>query len=102
MKIMGTLGEIRGNMENIEVYSFLKQKLDVFDFGDADLGHGGGDLKLIKGFINSIKKGNRGLTSAEVTLESHLLVFAAEEARLSNSVVDFNVFLNPELSILFI
>lgn len=89
LKIMGTLGEIRGNMENIELYNFLNKKLVTYNFGDSDLGHGGGDPKLIKGFINAVRSGKQGLTSAEVSLDSHLLVFAAEEARHSRSVVDF-------------
>ncbi len=89
LKAMGTLGEIRGNMETIEVYNFLNKNLDTYDFGDSNLGHGGGDPELIKGFINAVTTGKDGLTSAEVSLDSHLIVFAAEEARLTSSVVNF-------------
>ncbi len=91
LKVMGTLGEIRGNMETIEVYNFSKKKLDTYDFGTSNLGHGGGDPELIKGFINAVRTGksNDILTTAEVSLDSHLLVFAAEHARLTSSVVNF-------------
>ena len=47
-------------------------------------GHGGGDILLIKEFVDYIKGGNKIRTSAKVSLESHLMAFAAEKSRLSN------------------
>jgi predicted dehydrogenase len=42
-------------------------------------------------FIESIRSGDSGatLTTAEQALESHLLAFAAEKARLEGQVVQF-------------
>ena len=53
--------------------------------------HGGGDTGLARTFVNSVAAQNQavmGVTPEEV-LDSHLLVFAAEQARKENRVVDF-------------
>ena len=44
----------------------------------------------MKSFIDSIlnKSKSDKLTSASVSLESHVLAFAAEESRLNNSVIE--------------
>jgi predicted dehydrogenase len=55
----------------------------------AGSGHGGGDFELMAAFIESIRRGNAGAarTTAEQALESHLMAFAAEQARLEGRVV---------------
>ncbi len=57
----------------------------------AGSGHGGGDFELMAAFIESIRSGDAGpaRTTAEQALESHLLAFAAERARLEGQVVQF-------------
>ncbi|MFN8472616.1 MAG: Gfo/Idh/MocA family oxidoreductase [Anaerolineae bacterium] len=50
-------------------------------------GHGGGDFSLMSAFIKTIRDGEPALTTARVSLESHLMAFAAEEARLNRTVV---------------
>lgn len=55
--------------------------------------HGGGDLGLIESFIKSLQLGSKEpLTSAKTSLESHMMAFAAEEARLTNKVIQMDVF----------
>ena len=51
---------------------------------DPKSGHGGGDFGLMAGFVKAIKVAdeNASLTTARTSLESHLMAFAAEEARL--------------------
>lgn len=52
-------------------------------------GHGGGDFGLVRSFLNAMNgQPDDRLTSAQVSLESHLLAFAAEQARLESSVID--------------
>jgi len=52
-------------------------------------GHGGGDFGLMDAFVGSLNgTGQSVLTSARESVESHLMAFAAEEARLGNTVVD--------------
>ena len=52
-------------------------------------GHGGGDFGLMRDFVGALNgKRTRHQTTARVSLESHLLAFAAEEARASGRVVE--------------
>ncbi|MFN2145911.1 MAG: gfo/Idh/MocA family oxidoreductase, partial [Anaerolineales bacterium] len=51
-------------------------------------GHGGGDKGLIHAFANTLNgETPETLTDARSALESHLLAFAAEEARLTGTVI---------------
>jgi predicted dehydrogenase len=57
-------------------------------------GHGGGDTGVMHDFVQALRSGERHvLTSAERSLESHLLAFAAEEARATRRVVDVSAYL---------
>jgi predicted dehydrogenase len=54
----------------------------------GERGHGGGDERLLRDFADAVREGRgEGLTSARVSLESHLLAFAAEESRGTGRVV---------------
>lgn len=55
-------------------------------------GHGGGDAGLMAAFVAALERGagDQVLTGAEDSLESHLLAFAAEEARLSGEVIEMD------------
>lgn len=55
---------------------------------DAASGHGGGDEGIMADFVRVLRGEIAPLTTARVSLESHLLAFAAEEARLSGAVID--------------
>ncbi|GGI39581.1 Gfo/Idh/MocA family protein [Mammaliicoccus stepanovicii] len=87
VQIMGTKGEIRGNMETneISVFDFLTREEKVVKFPEVASGHGGGDEGIIKDFIQTInRKDNQTSKSvASKSLISHLMAFAAEESRLN-------------------
>ncbi len=52
-------------------------------------GHGGGDAGLMQAFLSSLRgDGQSARTTAAQALESHLLAFAAETARLEGRVLD--------------
>ena len=55
---------------------------------DNGSGHGGGDEGVMRAFVQTLRGTNPPLTDAQDALESHLLAFAAEAARLSNKTVD--------------
>jgi predicted dehydrogenase len=56
-------------------------------------GHGGGDAGVMHDFLLALQSGERRvLTSAADSLVSHLLAFAAEEARVSQCVIDLAVY----------
>jgi len=94
IKLMGTKGEIRGAMEKdeIEVIRFDTGFSEIISLKSpgGHVGHGGGDGGLIRDFLKLLKSGgsNSSLTSAENSVQSHLMAFAAEESRLSKRVVE--------------
>jgi hypothetical protein len=52
--------------------------------------HGGGDLALMTHFVGALVKDDPSLilSGPAESLESHMMVFAAEQARRDNHVVD--------------
>ncbi|MFN8493582.1 MAG: Gfo/Idh/MocA family oxidoreductase [Caldilineaceae bacterium] len=63
-------------------------KVEKIPVGDPnESGHGGGDHGLMADFLRTVRGEAEALTSARVSLESHLLAFAAEEARRNGTVV---------------
>ena len=72
---------LKGEVENVPVIA-----------RDAS-GHGGGDYGIVRSFLNTVKgRPDDSVTTARESLESHLLAFAAEEARLNKTVIDMEVF----------
>ena len=56
-------------------------------------GHGGGDYGIVRSFLNALQGApDDSVSTARESLESHLLAFAAEEARLERKVVDMEEF----------
>jgi predicted dehydrogenase len=55
----------------------------------AESGHGGGDFGLMAAFVKALQTRDEStaLTTARTSLESHLMAFAAEDARLDEKVV---------------
>jgi predicted dehydrogenase len=92
-RVFGTRGELYGDGRNIEHFDFLSDKTETIDtrkpIEDGGYGHGGGDLGLMQAFTSAIVSGDSGriLSGAQETLESHLMVFAAERARREGRVV---------------
>lgn len=87
VQIMGTKGEIRGNMEDnsISLYNFLTKHETIIRLSEPVGGHGGGDAKIMRSFLQEVRSYGEGvssLSSASVSLRSHLMAFAAEESRL--------------------
>lgn len=93
VRISGTRGYIDADSSTIRHFDFLTQEWQTIDTdaGDAGIlgGHGGGDGGIMEAFVAAVASGDRThiLSGPEETLESHLTVFAAEEARHQGSVV---------------
>lgn len=51
-------------------------------------GHGGGDYGVMAAFVRAVRGQESSPTSARASLESHLMAFAAEEARTSGETVE--------------
>lgn len=101
IKLMGTKGEIRGSMEKseIEVMNFLTGNKEVIHVGKAKSGHGGGDSGIMREFIRHIQSSDvsHGLTSAAVSVQSHLMAFAAEKSRLENKIINIDEYMKSLL-----
>lgn len=94
--IFGSLGEISGDGEHLFVSDYLtgtKRAVPVPapEFADR---HGGGDFNLLKTFVEAVRSGDTReiVSDAEVSLETHKLVFGAELARRENRVVELSEF----------
>lgn len=59
-------------------------------------GHGGGDAGLMRAFVRMIHGQADPLNSARSALQSHLLAFAAEKARLEERTIRMESFLQEE------
>ncbi len=92
------LGQALDYGNTIKIYDHLTGKEEFIlrtkmDF-EPESGHGGGDRLLIKSFIESIREKSpvEPLTSAQESLESHMMAFAAEESRKKNLVINLDEF----------
>ncbi|PTX58490.1 oxidoreductase family protein [Melghirimyces profundicolus] len=87
VQIMGTKGEIRGNLiqNRFTVYDFLNREQNEIRVHAPKDSHGGGDFGVIRQFLYEVRhySGKESLTSAKTSVQSHLMAFAAEESRLN-------------------
>lgn len=88
IKIFGTKAELYGHMEDsyIEIRPFggEVQKIHV-DISEATIGgHSGSDYFMMEQLYNELNGvESKGITYLDVSIESHLMSFAAEESRLN-------------------
>ncbi|GAB6991752.1 Gfo/Idh/MocA family protein [Paenibacillus pini] len=88
VQIMGTKGDIRGNMEDdsITIHNFVTKEKRMVKIENSESGHGGGDFGIIRSFIDEVRhygqREGESLSSAKVSVRSHMMAFAAEESRL--------------------
>lgn len=98
IRIMGTRGEIRGDMEKkaLEVLKFCgeqdqaeKEIVDITKFTTDFSGHMGGDVRMIDDLLDLITGEGDGTALSDITksVESHLVALAAEKSRLNNGAV---------------
>jgi len=95
-RIFGTRAEVTGDGEVIDYLDFLSDEKHHIDtrMGDAAPlgGHGGGDFGLMDRFIAAVANDDPGLilSGPDESLETHVMVFAAEKARKEHRVVDLS------------
>ena len=89
LKIFGTKGQIQADMGTKEVvlHRFGQEK-QIIPVESAASGHGGGDFGILRDFLKVLREGGESRTSAEVSLQSHLICFAAEKSRNEHIVVE--------------
>ena len=93
-RIFGTRGQLEGDGATIWHSDFLTDKtvkIDPAQGSDGSLasGHGGGDFGLADAFVSAVAENDPShiLTGITESLQSHLMVFAAEQSRLEGKVV---------------
>src|SRR5688572_7605543 len=87
-RIMGSMGDITGDMESFTLTTFKTGKRTTWSMKtDA---HGGGDHSLVKDWIQAVGQQDPALLSSsiDVSVESHIMAFAAERSRLSRTIED--------------
>jgi predicted dehydrogenase len=96
IRASGSLGELRGCFEKgeIEVHRHGELTPERIEVPFSPFGHGGGDEGLLRHFVGVVGRNARDdvLASGRVTLESHLMGFAAERSRLEGQTVDMAPF----------
>ena len=91
LRFDGTRGTLRASedTDEITVYDYTSGAQKTISPGRMAGGHGGGDTGVMNAFVAHLCDPQRPtLTSARTSLESHLLAFAAEQARLQGVIID--------------
>ncbi|MEJ2737015.1 MAG: Gfo/Idh/MocA family oxidoreductase [Anaerolineae bacterium] len=97
MRYDGTRATLRGKFGygmggSIEIHDHLTGRIEHLDPGVGDSGHGGGDAGVMSAFVRALRDKGAVPTGARESLESHLMAFAAEEARVEGSIVHMDAF----------
>jgi hypothetical protein len=95
MRYDGTRATLRarfGNHSEITIHDHGSGAVEYVPIEQKVAGHGGGDHGLIADFLAAVRGEIPPLTNARASLESHLLAFAAEEARLEHSIIEMTEF----------
>ncbi len=98
IKIMCENGEIRGDDSTnvIEITRFSSNAVNQYEQrvihpGIIEGAHGGGDVGLMKDFMDLIRgKGGLSKSSIDQSVESHIMAYAAEESRISGTTIDLD------------
>lgn len=86
-RVMGSMGDIVGDMETFTVTDFRTKKSTVYDNSSGD-GHGGGDWKLVRDWLQAVSQKNPALLTSTIdaSIESHIMGFMAEKSRKTGKI----------------
>lgn len=87
-RVMGSLGDVVGDMSSFVMTDFLTGKKTEWK-QDTD-GHGGGDWRLAQDWIKAVSQHNPALLTSTIdaSIESHVMGFMAEESRKHKKVME--------------
>lgn len=90
-RVMGSLGDVVGDMRNFTHTDFLTGEKTEWK-QDTD-GHGGGDWRLVADWINAVSKHDPALLTSTIdaSIESHVMGFMAEKSRKLNKVMQVKI-----------
>lgn len=92
--IMGSMKDIRGDMQEFIMTDFMTRESTTFDntAGENDpfgaSGHGGGDWRLMYDWVKAVAKQYPSMLTSTIdaSIESHLMGFAARKSRLGGTI----------------
>jgi len=89
-RIMGSMGDIVGDMSSIRHTDFRSGKETRWDTPATASGHGGGDYGLVYDWVRAVDSGDPSKLSSTIdaSIESHVMAFRAETSRLGGTVED--------------
>ena len=92
MRYSGTRATVRGHsgLNELTLHDYVSGTEERLSPGLVEGGHGGGDSGLLNAFVDAVRGNGTTETSARNSLESHLIGYAAEEARFTGTVVDMD------------
>ena len=87
-RVMGSLGDITGDMSSFVMTDFLTGQKTQWT--QATDGHGGGDWRLVSNWLQAISKRDASVLTSTIdqSIESHVMGFMAEESRATKKVMD--------------
>lgn len=87
-RLMGSMGDIVGDMEQFTLTDFRTGKSTVYDSAVGGDMHGGGDWRLVRDWLQAIVQHDPSLLTSTIdaSIESHLMGFKAEKSRASNKI----------------
>ncbi len=97
VRIMGTEGEINAAADSstLDYYNFRTKEHTTIEITDKEVdesilgGHGGGDGGIVDALYKYISDGitDESTSEIDISVENHMIAFAAEQSRLSGQVV---------------
>ena len=93
--VMGTRGQLCCDLERstVEHLDFLTDTSTLYTIDIGESGHSGSDERFTEAFLRTVETdGAFERSSAEASVESHLVALAAERSRLTGKTVDMDAF----------
>ncbi|WP_316806251.1 Gfo/Idh/MocA family oxidoreductase [Pedobacter agri] len=98
-RIMGSMGDMVGDMTELVVHDFKTRQETKFIPKAEDVdgyknsGHGGGDWLLVRDFVQAVAQQNPALLTSTIdeSIESHIMGFMAEASRKNGKVMDVKI-----------
>ena len=93
LKVMGTLGEIDGDMEQNRIvvrrFGEEPETIDVTKLATDLSGHGGGENRMLRDLFALVRGDTEtcALTSVDQSVQSHIMAFASERSRVEGGRV---------------
>jgi predicted dehydrogenase len=85
-RVMGSMGDLVGDGDQMYLANFSTGTVEswhIADHASMDSGHGGGDWRLVRDFLNAVEHHDVSLLTSnlDASMDSHLMCFMAEESR---------------------